>query len=200
MGRHSCLVGILVFRVLIGAPVPILRSIFPALNRPHPAGQLNSSEVPRNSTPQNFPCADQPRTLAELMASFNKGRLPLATEVSGSWVAIGFVGDSTTIPSLNCTGVKRGDKFEFVIVANRYSLELDAMGMTYFQTVIMKRDRRGSVQFPVDFAGDNVPVYRCRFTRRQTLACLVNIYEGVEFKKMPVREDQIERAKPMVER
>jgi hypothetical protein len=198
MDGRSCLVGLLVLRILTSAPAPMLRSNSPVTIRQRPTGQLSSSEVPRNSTPQNLPCANQPRTLTELTASFDKGRQPLATEVNGSWVAIGFVGGSIDIPSLNCTGVKRGDKFEFVIVANRYSLELDAIGMTYSQTVIMEPDHKGSAQFPVDFAGDNVPIYRCRLTPRKTLACLVDMYhQGVEFKRMLVREDQIERVKPM---
>jgi hypothetical protein len=195
-----CMVVILVFTAFTGAQAPTFRSVFLAQNRQSPAAQPSSTEIPRNSIPQNSPCADQPKSLKELTASFNKGRLPFATEVSGSWVAIGFVGDgwSANNPSLNCTGVKRGKKFEFVMVANRYSIELDAIGMTYPQTVTMEPDHRGSLQFPVDFAGDHLPVYRCRLTQRQTLACLVAIYgQGVEFKKMPVEEDQIYKVKPI---
>lgn len=160
----------------------------------------DSNEIPHGSIPQNSPCVNQPKSLKELEASFDKGRVPLATEVSGSWVAIGFVGSgySDNNPSLNCTGVKRGKKFEFVLVADRYSTELDAIGMTYPQTVVMEPDHRGSVRFPVDFDGDNLPVYRCRLTERRTLACLVAVYgQGVEFKKLPVEEDQIYKVKPI---
>lgn len=102
------------------------------------------------------------------------------------------MGNGTDYPSLNCNGVRRGGKFEFVMVANQFSIELDAIGMSYAQTVKAKPDRAGSVEFPVDFDGDNLPVYRCRVTQRGTLACLVAVYgQGVEFKKMPVEKDQI---------
>jgi hypothetical protein len=180
-----------------GVQSPLLRSVFLDQNPQSPAAQGSSEEIPRHSIPQDSPCINQPKSLKELTASFNKGRLPLATEVSGSWVAIGFVDNGLNQPSLNCTGVNRGKKFEFVMVANQYSVELDAIGITYPQTMMMQPDHKGSVQFPVDFSGDNNPVYRCRLTQRQTLACLVAVYgEGVEFKKIPVEEDQIYRVKP----
>jgi hypothetical protein len=101
-----------------------------------------SEKVPRNATPQNTPCVDQPKSLVELVASFNQGRFPLASQLTGTWVEIGDVSEypgnqyqttphPTIFRSLNCSGEKRGNKFEFVLVANGYSVELHAIGMTY---------------------------------------------------------------------
>lgn len=193
-----CLAILLVCRIIPGAQTPALRSVVLTRKWQAPTTEGSANDVPRNSIPQNSPCVNQPKSLKELTASFDKGRLPLAPEVSGSWVAIGFVGNgySGNNPSLNCTGVKRGKKFEFVMVANRYSIELHAIGMTDPQTVVMEPDHQGSTQFPVDFAGDNLPVYQSRLTERRTLACLVAVYgQGVEFKKMPVEENQIYNVK-----
>ena len=185
MDRFLCLALILIVHALQ------LRS-GPLQDRVGTSVRGASNDLPTNAISQNFPCVDQPKSLKELTASFRKGRLPLPTEVSGSWVAIGFVGSGTDYPSLNCTGVRRGTKFEFVMVANQFSIELDGIGMSYAQTVKAKLDRAGSIEFPVDFDGDNLPVYRCRVTQRGTLACLVAVYgQGVEFKKMPVEKDQI---------
>ena len=200
MREVLCLAVLIVSISLPGSPTRTLSPVFGPQSRQGPPAQENPDEVPRNSIPQNTPCADQPKSLKELTTSFDKGRIPLATEVSGSWVAIGFVGNglSANNPSLNCSGVKRGTKFEFVLIADSYSVELDAIGMTNPQTVKMEPDHRGSVQFPVDFAGDSLPVYRCRLTQRRTLACLVAAYaQGVEFKKLPVEEDQIYKVKPI---
>jgi hypothetical protein len=99
---------------------------------------------------------------------------------------------SSHYASLNCSGLKRGQKFEFVLVANGDSVELHAIGMTYPQKVTMEPDRKGSITFPVDFAADEGPeTYRCRMTTRDTLACLVDAYSGAEFKKMTVELDKI---------
>ena len=64
-------------------------------------------DIPKNTVPQTSPCADQPRSMKELMAAFDKGRIPSPLEMTGSWVAIGYVGDGET-PSFNCDGVMRG--------------------------------------------------------------------------------------------
>lgn len=88
--------------------------------------------------------------------------------------------------SLNCSGVKRGSKFEFVLVAKGYSAELRAIG-TSVQKVVMKPDHKGSVEFPVDFEADEGPeTYRCRLTKRGTLTCLSGAFTGMEFKKINV--------------
>src|SRR5215475_12910619 len=117
----------------------------------------------QHSIPQNLPCADQPRSMKELTESFDKGRIPSALEISGSWVAIGFLGDTT---SFNCSGVTRGPKFEWVLHATQYSVDMDIIG-THHQETTLKPDNRGSLALPVDFEGDSVPVYKCRLTQRR---------------------------------
>ncbi len=47
----------------------------------------SSEEVPRDSVPQNTPCVGQPKSRRELAASFQQGRLPEASEITGTWVA-----------------------------------------------------------------------------------------------------------------
>ena len=162
-----------------------------------------SKEVPRDAAPQSAPCVDQPKSLAELTASFGKGRFPLASDITGTWVEIGWVSEDPSDPhetsphptikkSLNCVGDKRGSKFEFVLAASGYSVELHAIGMTYPQKITMQPDHKGSVVFPVDFAADEGPdTYRCRLTQRDTLACLSGSFSGVEFKKMTIKPEQI---------
>ena len=155
-----------------------------------PLGAQSSEEMPRNGIPQYSPCSDQPTSIRELMSSFAKGRVPSAAELTGTWVAIGWVGSYV---SLNCAGVKRGKKFEWVMLANGYSIEIDMIG-SYSQKATSRVDRKGNLTLPVDFEGDELPVYRCRLTRRKTLACLVGTLpsiDGVEFKKMPAVEDEI---------
>jgi hypothetical protein len=160
-----------------------------------PASADGSSEaVPQNSIRQNTPCMDQPRSRKELVASFQEGRLPLVPELTGTWVEIGDTTeyDKSSRPSLNCSGIKRGSKFEFVLIANGYSVELHAIGMTYPQKITMEPNM-GSVEFPeVDFGGEGtLGTYRCRLTKRGTLACLISSYGGAEFKKMAVEKEQI---------
>jgi len=162
-----------------------------------------SEEVPRDATRQNAPCVDQPKSLAELATSFQKGRFPLASHITGTWVEIGTVSEfppnqyqtnphPTIYKSLNCSGEKRGIKFEFVLVANGYSVELHAIGMTYPQKITMEPDHNGSVTFPVDFAADEGPdTYRCRLTQRDTLACLSGPFSGMEFKRMTIKPEEI---------
>ena len=145
------------------------------------------NDIPKNAVPQNLPCSDQPRSMKELMAAFDKGRIPPPLEMTGSWVAIGFLGDGET-PSFNCNGVMRGPKFEWVIHANQYSIEMDIIGTTHQQRTL-KADNGGSLVLQVDFGGDGIPPYKCRITDRKTLACILRARGGtvgVEFKKMPL--------------
>jgi hypothetical protein len=148
-----------------------------------------SSTNSGDPVPQNLPCANQSKSLKELTKSFNMGRLSSTSDVTGTWVAISLFSDGHS--SLNCAGVKRGITFEEVIVAKGYSIELHIIGAVQ-ETVTAKPDRNASLVFPVDEGGDASPVYRCRLTERQTLACLNDVYrEGNEFKKMTVRKDEI---------
>ncbi|MGH9572298.1 MAG: hypothetical protein ACRD40_02040 [Candidatus Acidiferrales bacterium] len=126
------------------------------------------------------------------MSSFVKGRVPSAAELTGTWVGIGFVGHYV---SLNCAGVKRSGKFEWVMIADGYAVEIDMIG-SYSQKAAFKLDRKGNLALPVDFEGDEVPIYRCRLTPRKTLARFVGTppnVDGVEFKKMPAANDEVFR-------
>jgi TonB family protein len=176
--------------LLDGVPVPVIITL--TVNFSLPSGSTDrrtSAELPTNSVPQNSPCADQPKSLTELRDAFNRGNLPSASETTGSWVSIGFFGDYNN--DLNCTGLRRGNKFAEVILAKEYSVEMHAIG-AHDQTRTMEPDHAGSVIFPVDLGGDARPVYRCRVTTRNTLACLIDVYrQGVEFKKMSVNADDI---------
>jgi hypothetical protein len=153
------------------------------------ADQSTSVELPTNPVPQNSPCADQPKTLTELRDAFNRGQVPSASVTTGSWVAIGMFGDYNN--DLNCVGLKRDNTFVEVMLARGDSIEMHAIGATD-QTRTLEPDQAGSVTFPVDFGGDAGPVYRCRVTTPDTLACLIDVYrQGVEFKKMSVNADEI---------
>jgi hypothetical protein len=141
--------------------------------------------VPRDSIPQYYPCPDQPKSFKELSDSFAVGRLPSASEVAGSWVLIGIWVHKDSRPDLNCNGITRGQKFEWVLVANGYAVAVDAIG-TNHQTTTFKPDG-GTLTFSIEFEGDFVPTFRCRMTQRNTLACLGSpYYEGLEFKRMSV--------------
>jgi len=148
-----------------------------------------------NSASQNFPCADQPRLLQELRASFEKGRRPLASEMTGIWVEIGNITDQPVdVPKrLNCSGVTQQNKLEFILVAKGYSMELHAVGMAGRQTERMQPGNEGTVEFrEVDFGGEGtLENYHCRLTRRGTLACMIGTSQGVEFKKMAADKSQI---------
>lgn len=177
---------------LLLAPILNVRSISGAKKARISFLQDESAEIPRDSVPQNSPCANQPKSFKEVTVAFDKGQLPSASEVTGSWVEIGFFGQDGQVRNMNCAGITRGKVFEFVIAANQYSLTLHAVGMGVAQKTKMQPDNKGSVQFPVDFGGDASPVYRCRISRPNTLTCLNAVYgEGIEFKKMLVREEQI---------
>ncbi len=158
----------------------------------NPASAETSSNVPQNSIHQNAPCADQPRSLAELRASFRRGRLPLASQMTGTWVEIGDVWDDVSENSLNCSGIRRGSKFEFVLVADGYSVTPHAIGMMPPLNVRIRLDHQGSVEFPMNFGADEgSEANRCRLTNRGTLVCLVAAYRAEEFKKMEVQAREI---------
>jgi hypothetical protein len=145
--------------------------------------------LPMHSIPQSIPCSDQPKTLAALKAAFNTGRIPSRAESTGEWVAISFFGDDNA--DLNCTGLVRGSKFEEVMIAHQYALEMYVIGTTD-QRPTFEPDHAGSLTFPFSFGGDASPFYRCRLTSRKTLACLIDVYrEGVEFKKIRVTPEQV---------
>lgn len=159
-----------------------------------------SEATPKYSVPQDAPCADQPRSLKELAIAFQNGRLPSPSETTGSWVEIGDFSDRPTpwprFHDLNCSGLMRRSKFDFVLVAHGYSVELHVIDMYGSQTVAMEPDHKGSVEFPEVYFGGEGPVtnYRCRLTQRGTLACLWGRFAGTEFRKMVVEKTQIYEA------
>jgi hypothetical protein len=157
------------------------------VSAPAAAQVPDSVPLPRYSTSQNAPCIDQPRSLAELADAFEKGRVPSVVELTRSWVAIGFVGDA---PSLNCAGVTRAGRFEWVMVATEDSIEIDMIGAHPHRTPVVL-DRGPELTLAVDFEADDLVEFRCRLTARGTLACLFGEQpwsRGVEFKKGPVEE------------
>ncbi len=57
--------------------------------------------------------------------------------------------------------------------------------------------RDGALTFPFDFGGDSHPVFRCRLTKRDTLACLIDVYrQGIEFKRMKVSPELVWNKNP----
>ena len=159
----------------------------------NPVSVEAASEVPQNSILQNAPCNDQPRSFAKLTASFQQGKVPLASQITGTWVEIGDVWHTASENSLNCSGLRRGSKFEFVLVVDGYSVAPHAIGMMPPLNVkIQLNHKKGSVDFPVNFGADEGPdSNRCRLTNRGTLVCLVAEYRAEEFKKMEVQASEI---------
>ena len=180
---------LLVFLTLIcAAPTPTLGQSF------LPKQQTSTSEdkeeaTPKDSIPQYFPCPDQPKSFKEISDAVDAGRLPSPSDVTGSWALIGIWVHKDSRPDLNCNGVTRGRKFEWILIAKGYSVEVDAIG-TRHQTTMFKADDKGNLTFSIDFEGDYLPTFRCRLTRRNTLACLGSpYYDAVEFKRIPVNTE-----------
>jgi hypothetical protein len=182
-------------KVVCWAVILIFQTSSPSVQQRHSQGGDNAAEVSGDLALRARPCVGQPKSLKELKTAFNSGRFPSPSEVTGTWAAIGFVYSQPYQKNrLDCAGVKRGSIFEWAILANGFSIEIDAIG-TYKQTTKFTPDSKGSVTFPMDFEGDAMPIYRCRITDRGTLACLGSAYaDGVEFKPIPLREG--ERYKP----
>jgi hypothetical protein len=150
------------------------------------SSSAGDQQVPKDSIPQYLPCTDQPKSFTELSGSFAAGRLPLPSDVTGSWALIGIWVHKDSRPDLNCNGVKRGQKIEWILIAHGYSVEVNAIG-TNRQTTIFKTDDKGNLTFSINLEGDFVPTFRCRLTRRNTLACLGSpYYDALEFKKIPL--------------
>src|ERR1700752_2924333 len=66
-----------------------------------------------DSTHQNVPCVDQAKTFKDLTASFDRGRVPSPSEVSGTWALVGFWLYKDSKPDLNCKGLNRGKELEW---------------------------------------------------------------------------------------
>ena len=161
--------------------------------------------LPREPIPQNSPCPNQPTSFGALIEAFNKGRVASPKELKGTWVEIGSFDNATRRHhrSLNCTGIKRGKKFEFAMIGETYDyvMELHAIGYS-IQRVRMEPDHKGSSKFFVDLDADSAEqVYTCRLTQRGTLACVdvmkapgfkrIDASSGEEFKRMKVADNQL---------
>jgi hypothetical protein len=124
--------------------------------------------------------------------AFSQGALPTAAQMTGTWVGIGFFGATETpeLRVINCARNFRQDAnaFESVLVAKGYSISVHNVGtVVQGPTVDISA---GTLTFPFDFGGDSHPVFRCRLTKRNTLACLIDVYQqGIEFKRMTVKAD-----------
>jgi len=173
-----------------------------------PAQLATTTENPDHPVPQNSPCASQPRSLSGLTASFKKGRAPSAQELKGTWIEIGSFNHGILPPddelprdeipppsrSLNCTGIMRGNKFEFAMIGVDYDwvMEFHVAGSGGGGRDRLEPNHRGSVEFSFCSDGDcsGRVLYDCRLTTRGTLAC-VGGDGGAEFKKMKVEARQL---------
>lgn len=162
-----------------------------------PSSGLAGRSMPiKGGDSRNAPCVGQPRSFKELAVSFRASKTPQASQTTGTWVEIGFVyldiepRHQMEHALLNCGGLKREGRFEFVLVADGYLLKQHGVGKPDSQTRMVP-DHTGSVELEVDEGADEGPEkYRCRLTNRGTLLCL-NPYSGLEFKKTVVERNQL---------
>ena len=125
------------------------------------------------------------KTFSKLSNSFSAGHLPSRSEVTGTWVLIGFWLHRDSHPDLNCAGIMRGQIFEWVMLAQGYSLRIDMAGTS--QTSAFELGRGQDITVAMDLGGDNSPVLRCRLTNHDSLVCLGDTYySGLEFRKTQV--------------
>jgi hypothetical protein len=172
------------------------------------AQSATTVENPEHPIPQNSPCASQPRSLSELTASFKKGRAPSAQELKGTWIEIGSFNYGMLPPddelqrddlqspsrSLNCTGIMRGNQFEFAMIGVDYDwvMEFHVAGSGGGVRNRLESNHRGSVEFSFCRDGDcsGRVLYDCRLTNRGTLACIGGD-GGAEFRKMKVESRKL---------
>ena len=168
--------------------------------------------VPKSASPQAV-CAVA-HSLAELKRAFAEGRMPSAIALTGSWVAIGDFtqhggpGDEES-DKVDCAGLKveitasgkrvKTRTLESALLINGYAIEprIVANEWNIDSRQRFKPDGR-SLTYGLGFGGDAGAYYRCRLTRRGTLACLVEpYYSGTEFVKMSVRPDELCQVKAL---
>ena len=182
----------LLCRILIS--LPLARAVPGAAQDPisngsvsnhNPSSEQSHEEIPLYSVPQYLPCPGQTNTFSKLNNSFSGGHFPSRSEVTGSWVLIGFWLYKDSHPDLNCAGIRRGQIFEWVMLARGYSLGIDIAGTS--QSSAFERGRRQDLTVAMDLGGDASPTLRCRLTQRQNLVCLGDTYySGLEFQKIQV--------------
>jgi hypothetical protein len=157
----------------------------------------NSNQIPvRYSLPQYLPCHDQTKSFGGLFNSFTSGHLPSRSEITGSWVLTGFWLHRESHPDLNCHDIMRGQIFEWVILAQDYSLGIDMAG-TYSGSAFEARGKK-DLTFTVDLGGEASPIMRCRLTQRETLVCLGSTYySGLEFRRIQARCEPPPSSQPL---
>ena len=85
-------------------------------------------------------------------------------------------------PDLNCAGIMREKIYEWVMLAQGYSLGIDMAGT--YQTSAFELGRRQDLTVAMDLGADASPILRCRLTQRHSLVCLGDTYyRGLEFRK-----------------
>ncbi len=137
------------------------------------------------SVPQYLPCPGQTNSFDKLYHSFSTGHPPSPSEVTGSWVLIGFRLYRDSHPDLRCDGIMRGRTFEWVMLAQGYSLRIEMAGTD--QASAFQLGEKQDLTIPLDLGGDASPLLCCRVTRRHTLVCLGDTYyNGLEFRKVEV--------------
>jgi hypothetical protein len=180
----SCIfISVLLARAVPGAAQdPISNG---SISNHNPSSEQSHEEIPLYSVPQYLPCPGQTNTFSKLNNSFSGGHLPSRSEVTGSWVLIGSWLYRDSHPDLNCAGIMRGKIFEWVMLAQGYSLGIDIAGTN--QTSAFELGRRQDLTVAMDLGGDTSPVIRCRLTPRHSLVCLGDTYySGLEFRKIQV--------------
>jgi len=194
MFRLSNLVALLVFACPVLAQAPAAKTGGAVVQKAGPS-EGAPKENPWDIPSRNAPCSGQARSFAELAAAFQRGRFPLVSQVSGTWVQIGSIYARPEFKhrNLDCSGEKfRDGKFVSVVTTNGTRVEMNFGGD--IQTDELKANHKGSVEFSRDLYGDEgeEDTYRCRLTKRGTLVCLLDPKAGVEFKKMKVDKSQLE--------
>ena len=146
-----------------------------------------TDSIPRHATPQNRPCATQPRSLSALRRAHSQGRAPTLKELQGSWVLIGTVAEPASVPVLNCSGVKRGGVFEWMITIDGDSMTYDAVGYPMpAERHHVEWSLSGDLRLSPESGADYAEQYSCRLTTRGTLACIERKNpRGHEFSRQP---------------
>jgi hypothetical protein len=169
------------------------------ISNPYPSSERSNEGIPIHSVPQYLPCPGQTKTFGKLSNSFSAGHTPSRSEVTGSWVLIGFWLYRDSRPDLNCAGIMRGKIFEWVMLAQGYSLGIDMAGTN--QTSAFELGRRQDLTVALDLGGDTSPVLHCRMTQRHSLVCLGDTYySGLEFRRIQVHcEPPIPNSKAFIQ-
>lgn len=139
---------------------------------------------------QDRPCAGQPRTFRALLREYNATPAHTRASLVGTWVLIGsvFLGEDAdprhpVAKLLNCAGVQFDSVFAHVLTVERDSVTND-YGYAFARDA-NTHDVRGSLTILIEEGGDDYLVYRCRLTRRGTLACIEpDSHQGLEFQRM----------------